>query len=75
MIDNFIEVNSLYTAKCSIAVKLKLALGSIYKGDEGPAQRCTWPVIPKTSGKTLDTNIRKIGSGMNAFDRHGMRSI
>lgn len=41
MIDNFIEVNSLYTAKCSIAVKLKLALGSIYKGDEGPAQRCT----------------------------------
>ena len=41
MIDNFIEVNNLYTAKCSIAVKLKLALGSIYKGDEGPAQRCT----------------------------------
>lgn len=41
MIDNFIEVNSLYTAKCSIAVNLKLALGSIYKGDEGSAQRCT----------------------------------
>lgn len=73
MIDNFIEVNSLYTAKCSIAVKLKLALASIYKGTKG--RLSVVPVIPKTSGKTLDTNIRKIGSGMNAFDRHGMRSI